>query len=160
MKSLQIYEVNPYYVKFISTYQEHIYFDEGGNNSRKYVGIVLEINGYKYFAPLSSFKKKHRKMRERVDLIKIKDIAVINLNNMIPFPEGDFKLVEINRIKDKNYRYLLQSENIEINKQKERIRKNANTVYKHKCVNNNGTSLSKRTNDFKKLEQLYKEYIG
>ena len=160
MKSLKIYEVNPYYVKFISDYQEHIFYDEGGNNTRKYIGVVLDINGYKYFAPLSSFMKKHRKMRERVDLIKIKDIAVINLNNMIPVPEGDFKLVDINRIKDKNYRYLLQSENIEINKQKERIRKNANTVYKHKCVNNNGTSLSKRTNDFKILEQLYKEYIG
>ncbi len=40
----------------------------------------------KYFAPLSSYKDKHKKMLETVDFIKIKDYAVINLNNMIPVP--------------------------------------------------------------------------
>ncbi|MCR5388003.1 MAG: type III toxin-antitoxin system ToxN/AbiQ family toxin, partial [Lachnospiraceae bacterium] len=45
---------------------------------RKYIGIVLEINSFKYFAPLSSFKSKHKKMDEGVDFIKIKDYAVIN----------------------------------------------------------------------------------
>ena len=160
MKALKIYEVNPYYVKFLSIYQEHLFSEKDGNISRKYIGIVLDINGYKYFAPLTSFKEKHRKMKERVDLIKIKDIAVINLNNMIPVPEGEFKLVDIIGTKDKNYKYLLQTENIEINKRKERIRKNAIIVYRHKCVNNNGTPLSQRTSDFKKLEQAYKSYIG
>jgi len=44
----------------------------------------LEINGFYYFAPLSSFKFKRKKMKKSVDFIKIKDYAVININNMIP----------------------------------------------------------------------------
>lgn len=47
-----------------------------------YIGIILEVKGIKYFAPLSSFKNKHKQMKEGVDFIKIKDYAVINLNNM------------------------------------------------------------------------------
>lgn len=35
-----------------------------------------------------SFKPKHKKMKESVDFIKIKDYAVININNMIPVPKG------------------------------------------------------------------------
>ena len=42
----------------------------------------------KYFAPLSSFKPKHKRLSETIDFIKIGDMAVINLNNMIPVPEG------------------------------------------------------------------------
>ena len=47
----------------------------------------MEINGFYYFAPLSSFKSKHKKMKESVDFIKIKDYEVININNMIPVPK-------------------------------------------------------------------------
>lgn len=111
----------------------------------------------KYFAPLSSFKPKHRKMRERPDFVKIKDYAVININNMIPVPEGQYILVDINRIKDPHYKYLLQAENLEINR-RALIYKNASLVYKHKIQNGNNTPLSQRTNDFPLLEKKCKQY--
>lgn len=79
MRALKIYEVNPIYVKYLSSFQEHIFVSDGEKSSRKYIGIILEVNGYKYFAPLSSFKPKHAKMAEGVDFIKIKDYAVISL---------------------------------------------------------------------------------
>lgn len=68
-----------------------------------------EIHWY-YFAPLSSFKPKHKKMREGVDFIKIKDYSVININNMIPVPEGCYRLVDVNGEKDSHYKNLLQAE--------------------------------------------------
>lgn len=77
----------------------------------------------KYFAPLSSYKDKHKKMRETVDFIKIKDYAVINLNNMIPVPSDQIIELDINKEKDLSYRYLLQAESREVNRQKNRIRK-------------------------------------
>ena len=77
MRGLKIYEVNPGYVKYLSAYQEHIFFSEGDKSSRKYIGIVLEINGFKYFAPLSSFKPKHKKMSEGVDLLMGPRIHII-----------------------------------------------------------------------------------
>ena len=158
MRGLKIYEVNPVYVKYLSAYQEHIFFSEGDKSSRKYIGIVLEINGFKYFAPLSSFKPKHKKMSEGVDFIKIKDYAVININNMIPVPDGEFYLVDVNGTKDPHYRFLLQAESREINRQRNRILKNADIVYKHKLRNGDATPLAKRTNDFVKLEKACKSY--
>lgn len=68
-------------------------------NKRKYIGIVMEINDVKYFAPMSSYKDKHKKMQETVDLIKIKDYAVINLNNMIPVPCEQILEIDINKEK-------------------------------------------------------------
>ena len=73
MFRLRIYEVKSEYVEYLSKYQDHLFYDKNNSNKRKYIGIVLEINGYKYFAPLSSFKKKHNKIKEGVDFIKIKD---------------------------------------------------------------------------------------
>ena len=119
---------------------------------------MLEIDGIKYFAPLSSFKPKHKKMAEGVDFIKIKDYSVININNMIPVPEGCYKLVDVNGEKDPHYRYLLQAEAREINKQKNRILKNAAIVRSHKIAKGNTTPLAKRCNDFLKLEKAYKDF--
>ncbi len=90
--NLRIYGVKDSYIKYLSQYQEHLFRHEGGSSGRKYIGVVFEINKFSYFAPLSSFKPKHKKMKGSVDFIKIKDYAVIDINNMIPVPKG--QLVE------------------------------------------------------------------
>lgn len=45
-------------------------------------------------------------MKESVDFIKIKDYAVINLNNMIPVPDSQIVNININKEKNASYRYL------------------------------------------------------
>ena len=157
-KRLKIYEVRSEYIQYLSNYQKHLFLHTNEKNKRKYIGIVFQINGMNYFAPLSSYKTKHVKMRESVDFIKIKDYAVINLNNMIPIPHSQLVEIDINKEKDMSYRYLLQAESREINRQKNRIRQNAEIVYSHKKFNGNMTALAKRTNDFNLLEKLCKEY--
>ena len=158
MYRLRIYEINSNYIDYLSKYQEHLYYNKDGTNKRKYIGVVLEINGFKYFAPLSSFKPKHKKMKEGVDFIKIKDYAVLNLNNMIPVPDSACFLPDINSEKDPHYKFLLQAESREINRQKNRILKNAQIVYSHKQKYGVSTLLAKRTNNFVLLENAYKQY--
>ena len=77
---------------------------------------------------------------------------------MIPIPQSQIVEIDINKEKDLSYRYLLQAESREINRQKNRIRKNAEIVYSHKIHNGDSTALAKRTNDFKLLEKLCREY--
>lgn len=156
--NIKIFGVKDSYIKYLSQYQEHLFLHEGGSSRRKYIGVVLEINHISYFAPLSSFKSKHKKMKESVDFIKIKDYAVININNMIPVPKGQLIELNINAEKDPHYKFLLQAESREINRQKSRIRKNAEIVYNHKKRNGNLTPLAKRTNDFKVLEKLSRDF--
>ena len=103
--NIKIYGVKDSYIKYLSQYQEHLFLHEGGSFGRKYIGTVLEINEFFYFAPLSSFKFKHKKMKESVDFIKIKDYAVININNMIPVPKEQLIELDINAEKDSHYKF-------------------------------------------------------
>ena len=130
----------------------------GQSNERKYIGIVFEINGYDYFAPLSSFKDKHRKMKDGIDFLKVKDYAVINLNNMFPAPESTRKYVNISAEKDPRYRALLLAEYRYIKSIQDKIRKNAQALYKIKLKDGESTALAKRCNDFVMLEKVSKEY--
>ena len=141
MENIKIYEINAAYINYLVPYAPHLFHNrqQGQANERKYIGIVLQVNGLDYFAPLSSFKPKHRRMKEGLDFIKIKDYAVINLNNMFPVPLSECRYVNFESIQEK-------------------IRKNANTLYKHKQVNGDKTPLAKRCNDFALLETMCKKY--
>ena len=160
MEKLLFYEIDEKYINFLSQFSEHLFHNAklSQTYSRKYVGILFEINGIKYFAPLSSFKPKHKRLSETVDFIKIGDMAVINLNNMFPVPENTYSLTNPNTEKNQQYRTLLNNE-IRIIKQKtEQIINNAKTVYNHKMTNDGKSKLSQRCNDFKLLEEKYKEW--
>ena len=76
----------------------------------------------KYFAPLSSFKSKHKRLSETVDFIKIGDMAVININNMIPVPEGVYVPKNPNLETDQQYRNLLNNETRIIKQRTERLK--------------------------------------
>lgn len=138
-------------------YAPHLYFDN--DNKRKYIGVILQINGFDYFAPLSSFKEKHHKMKETIDFIKVKNYAVINLNNMFPVPNREREYVDIKSIKDPHYRALLNSEYRFIKSIQDKLRKNAQNLYKIKIKDRDTTKLSKRCNDFELLEKVCRMYM-
>ena len=61
MEKLLFYEIDENYINFLSQFSEHLFKNAKitQKHSRKYIGILFEINEMKYFAPLSSFKLKH-----------------------------------------------------------------------------------------------------
>ncbi len=160
MKDLQIYEIDSVYIKYLTTFEEHLFRNKKITQdfSRKYVGIILEINGFKYFAPLSSFKPKHKRLCETVDFIKIGIYAVLNLNNMFPAPMNLCKNVSIENIQNEHYRNLIRAEYRIIKQKTELITENAKSVYEHKMINDGKSKLSQRCNDFKLLEEKCSEY--
>lgn len=160
MDSLKFYQIENKYIDYLLPHAPHLFRNKkpGQHNERKYIGIILQVNGLDYFAPLSSFKPKHKTMPEMIDFMKIKDYAVINLNNMFPVPKAECSYVDISKEKDLHYRALLTSEYRYIKSIQEKIRKNALNIYKHKLDKGNSTGLAKRCNDFLLLEKLCKEY--
>lgn len=160
MDNIKIYELDEKYVDYLAPHEPHLFQNKKSNqtNSRKYIGVVLEVNGMKYFAPLSSFKEKHKRMSETLDFIKVKNYAVINLNNMFPVPEGKYSYVDISKERNLKYKQLLLAEYRYMKTIQEKIRKNANTLYKLKTSGVEESSLVKRCNDFVKLENLCRRY--
>lgn len=160
MDNIKLYEVNAEYIDYLSGYARHLFHNKqaGQTNERKYIGVILSVNGMDYFAPLSSFKPKHAHMQEALDFIKIKNYAVININNMFPVPDGLAVYVDISKERNPKYKSLLLAEYRTIKAMQEKIRKNAQLVYKHKVENGDSTALAKRCNDFPLLEKACKEY--
>ena len=57
MDNIKLYEIDSNYVAYISQFSQHLFHNKqpGQQNERKYIGVVLTVNGLDYFAPLSSF---------------------------------------------------------------------------------------------------------
>ena len=157
---LNIYEIDSDYICYLSSFEEHLFRNKKISQkfNRKYVGVVLSINGFDYFAPLSSFKEKHKRLSETLDFIKIGQYAVINLNNMFPASTKLCHRINFNEIKDLNYKNLLRNEYRIIRQKAALILNNANEVYHHKLINDGKSKLSQRCNDFQLLEEKLKEY--
>ena len=160
MDNIKLYEVSPKYIDYLTAFAPHLFHNKAASqsNERKYIGVILTVNGMDYFAPLSSFKDKHARMPEALDFIKIKRYAVININNMFPVPNGLTTYVDISKERNPKYKSLLLAEYRAIKAMQEKIRKNAALVYKHKIENGNSTALAKRCNDFTLLEDACGKY--
>ena len=160
--AIKIYEVNADYIDYLSQFSPHLFHNAspGQQNTRKYIGILITVHGWNYFAPLSSFKSKHQKMSESLDFLKIKNYAVINLNNMFPVSDSLVSPVNFTQVKNTKYRQLLQAEYRVLKSRQELIRKNALSLYKIKTSSTSPTALTKRCNDFLLLEQKAFLYGG
>ena len=160
MEKLLFYEIENKYIDYLLKFSEHLFRNAKitQSYSRKYIGILFEINGFKYFAPLSSFKPKHKRLNETIDFIKIGDMAVINLNNIFPVPDGFYSLKNPKTEKNLQYQTLLNNEIRIIRKKQEQIIHNAKSVYNHKITNDGKSKLAQRCNDFKLLEEKCKLY--
>jgi len=159
MDNIKLYRVSAAYIEYLLPYAPHLYHNsqKGQQNERAYIGVVLHIHGLDYFAPLSSFKEKHRRMPEGLDFVKIKNYAVINLNNMFPVPAGSYTYVDISKERNPQYKALLLAEYRYIKSIQEKIRKNALNLYRLK-IKGERSALTKRCNDFLKLEELCEKY--
>ncbi len=160
MDNLKLYEIRSAYIDYLAPHEPHLFRNRQKTqaNERKYIGVVLRVNGMDYFAPLSSFKEKHKQMKDGLDFIKIRQYAVINLNNMFPVPQTECLYVNFNSIDNPAYKSLLLAEYRFMKTIQERIRKNANALYKYKLAHGSATPLAKRCNDFCLLESLCAQY--
>ncbi len=160
MKNLKLYKIKDEYIEYLLEYDKNVRHNK--KESRPYIGIVLEINNRTYYAPLSSPKEKHRKIKKnQKDVYKIDDgeLGIINLNNMIPVSNDDLIEMNIETEKDEKYKNILTRQYNIIRKDKDEILKKANKLYKILRKIDKDTSLYKRCCNFIMLEEKVKEYL-
>ena len=102
-KSLKIVKVNSQYCDYLRKFDNKVPYNIGDKELRPFIGILFTVGEYEYFAPLSSPKEKHKKLKNTLDLIKIKDgeYGVINFNNMIPVANNNYVEFDLQK-KNKN----------------------------------------------------------
>lgn len=156
MEKLALYRVADDYINFLRKIDsENIKFNK--EEKRPYIGVVFKINDIKYFAPLTSPKKKYKTMKNSMDFIKIKngEWGAINLNNMIPVIDEALLTLELDR-EDENYKMLLRHQIEYINDNAEKICEKAKKLYI--SVTKYHSFFKSRCAKFKELEKICKEY--
>lgn len=178
MGKLKIYSVKDEYIRYLEKYETNIYSNKEDErvHSRKYVGVVLEINNYLYYIPMSSPKKTDYVIVNGDKVIKKSNLTIIRIideinvgvkelkgtlriSNMIPVPKSQLMLYDVNNEKDIEYKKLILKQLIFITKYQKLIIKYARIIYNQKTKNQVNQPYIKAVLDFKKLENLHDLYI-
>ena len=160
-ETLKFYTVDEDYIDYLSEFDSHVSWNK--EQKRPYVGIVLKVGDYLYFAPLYSYKVGYNKYKENRSCIRVEDRNGINVwifwfSEMIAVPETAIHLLDFNSRGDK-YRDLLQAESDFINDNKNVIYSKAKKIYRN-VVHIKIPFFSSISCDFELLEKKSKEYVG
>ena len=103
-RSLKIVRVDSHYCDFLRNFDSKVSYNAGLKELRPFIGVLFKINDCEYFAPLSSPKIKHKRLKNTLDMIKIKDgeYGVINFNNMIPVTKNNYSIIDLNHTNKDN----------------------------------------------------------
>ena len=160
--TLKFYEVDSEYIKYLKENgDDKIPNIEYKKHKKFFCGIVLTINNFNYFAPVSSYNKKvHTSfliMDKDKETKKLKPISSLRFSFMFPCPIEYLSQKDFSK-EDEKYRNLLRKELRYCNKNIEKIKKLANEVYKLGLKE----ETRKKFNicNFKKLEETYFRYIN
>lgn len=170
---MKIYSVSDRYIEYLRKEEPNVYSNKMNEriHTRKYVGVVIQISNYNYYIPMSSPKNSDFQVAGDSKVIKKSIVPIIRIvvknnegvkelkgtlriSHMIPVPDTELELYDMNNETDQKYKELIQNEIIFIRKQKEKIISNANLLYKQKNENDETAGYVKSALNYKELESL------
>jgi len=98
--SLMVYRIDMKYIRNLHSIDDRVLSvsPQVGKDERPFLGVIVICNEHKYCVPLSKPKKKHEKMRDKIDFKKNSDngklIGVLNFNLMIPVEEEQIQRID------------------------------------------------------------------
>ena len=86
MKTLTIVRLDVQYCDYLRKFDNKVPYNCGEKELRPFIGVLFKVNDLMYFAPLSSPKTNHIKMKSKLDFFKLDNgkLGAINFNNMLP----------------------------------------------------------------------------
>lgn len=167
---LNLYSINDKYIKYLRQYDVKVYDnkEEYRTHFRKYLGVVLSINEFNYYIPMSSPKKsdyidfdKKTVRKDAKTIIRIHNnnrlYGTLRISNMIPVPISELEPYILADEKDLKYKELILAELRFINNNTKKITEYAKIVYNQRDRNEN-IGYIKNTINFKLLEEKMKEW--
>lgn len=159
--------VDPNYCNYLRKTDPNVAYNMNQKSNRPFVGILLEIGKYKYYAPLSSPKPKHLTMSNQIDFIKIKGgkLGAINLNNIIPVPTECITVLDLSKSYNEtkpetDYRYLLINQREWCRKNEDSIAKATKNLYQLISEGKANPKLLGRCCNFPLNEKQHDKYLN
>lgn len=157
---MKFYYVDDNYVNYLRAFEPKIpNLNYGQAHKDKFVcGVVLDINGICYYAPVFSNKTLYKTSFPILDSANNCTLSTLRLSFMFPVPQAVLTLVDFSQIKlqDINYYNLVEKERDYCLHNASKIKSKAEQVYR--MGNNPNHFLNKTCCDFKLLETKYHEY--
>ena len=163
------YIVSDEYISYLLQIDNHVMENKPDERMyhRKYVGILTEINRFKYFVPMSSPKDKDYKngkiKKNNLTTIYIKNkeklYGTLRFNCMIPVPESELSTYKINDEGDFSYKMLMLAEYHFCKDNRDKIEKTAKNLYaKKNTLDDTIFPLGRIVINFKKVEEGCRNY--
>ena len=173
MDELKLYSISDEYIEWLRKDYPNVYSNkiDARIHTRKYLGVVLQIEQYKYYVPMSSPKESDYQVAGENKAIKksivpivrivvknsngVKELkGTLRISHMIPVPESELLLYDMENEADSTYKDLVQNEMIFIRKNRDKIVANARLMYKQKKANDTTAGYVKSALDYQALEKL------
>ena len=161
---LIIVRLDSKYCDYLRKFDNKVPFNYSQKKLRPFIGVLFKINKCMYFAPLSSPKPKHLKMKSTIDFLKIDrgKLGAINFNNMLPVTKKN--IIELDLDKDavneseEKYIKLLKSQLYWLNRNSEILYKKSKNLYNKYLNGTLNENILKRCCNFKLLEEKCNKY--
>lgn len=159
---MKFYTVTDDYIRHLKETDKNV--PDNYSESRAYVGIVLQVGGTKYLAPLTSFKEKQNKIPNSTPTIfKLHEdgnpdnkLGMIQLNNMIPVTDSVISELDVD-VQAEPYKRMLRRQIKFIKKNNDKIVARAKKLRKL-VVENKHPHFSKISCKFEELEAAKASY--
>lgn len=164
MENLILVRLDSKYCDYLRKFDDKVPYNFDSKKTRSFVGVLFTVNNCKYFAPLSSPKLKHKKMRTKIDFLKLDNgnLGAINFNNMIPVTEKNIVKLDLDKdylIKsEKQYNKLLKEQLYWLNRNNQKIHARSKKLYDNYVNGKLDVNVVKRCCNFPLLEKKCKEY--
>ena len=126
-EKLKFYSVEVEYGDYLRQFDPKVPYIEYPEHNKFFIGVVFEIKNQKYFAPVSSYRKKDKGVFNIYDGEEI--ISSIRFNFMFPVVDGVYSLIDIKNDFSGSYRDLVQKEYEFCNQHRKEIRQTAAKTY-------------------------------
>ena len=160
--NFKLVKIDYKYCDYLRKYDSRVMYNNGKKELRPFVGVLFIINECEYFAPLTSPKIKHLKMKNTIDFMKIDHgiLGAINFNNMIPVWKRNYKIIDINKDlnDDKKYQKLLSEQLSWLNSNNIQVRNKSYKLYSAYKNNKLSNNIQNRCCNYLLLEKVGKEY--
>ncbi len=161
---LTLVKLDSKYCDYLRKYDSRVPYNYKGKELRPFVGVLFTVNNLKYFAPLSSPKPKHLKLKSKIDFWKIDNgkLGAINFNNMLPVTKNNIVEIDLNeRVStesQKKYLKLLNEQLYWLNRHSNVLYNKSKTLYKKYINNELSNNILLRCCNFPLLEEKCLEY--
>lgn len=124
---LKLVRIGKEYCDYLRKYDSRVPYNFSNKEIRPFVGILFKVGVFKYFAPLSSPKIKHLKIKNKLDFLRLDEgkLGAINFNNMIPVYDNNILLINLDveslTETDEKYRKLLKKQIYWLNRNCEKV---------------------------------------